>query len=261
MAVLEQFDRLRWPVAALIAVLALLALAAPAPAATIYVGSRADAIVDDNTCTLREAVIAADVDAPLLGCAGGNTNDVIVLGSGSYPLTIAPSATAFDAGTGSLDVIDPQGSSLTITTFAGHSVIDASAIADRAITAKSALDLNGIAVTGGDASASPETTPAGVGGAVAAFGNAPLVIRRSLLFGNSASLAGGAVYATGPLEIANSTFTGNSVAVPTGFTGGGGASTPTAERRSRERRSQPTRSAASTGRAKAAGFASRRQRR
>ena len=222
MAVLEQFDRLRWPVAAVIAVLALLALATPAPAATIYVGSKADAITDDNTCTLREAVIAADVDAAVLGCAGGTGDDVIVLGAGSYALTIAPSATPFDAAAGSLDVADPQGSTLSITSFAGHSVIDASGIADRAITAKSPLDLNSITVAGGDASGSHET-PAGVGGAVASFDSAPLAIRRSLLFNNSASLAGGAVYATGPLLIDNSTLTANSVAVPTGMVGGGGA--------------------------------------
>jgi Ca2+-binding RTX toxin-like protein len=224
MAVRMMLEQLRWPVAALVAMIATLSFAASAPAATIRVGSHLDNLTDDTTCTLREAVIAADVDAAVRGCPAGSGSDVIVLGPGTYPLTIPASATPFDAGTGSLDVVDPDDDVLTITSFPALSVIDASAIADRVITAQSPLDLSNVTITGGDSSGSAENLGgAGIGGAVATFdSSAPLLIRRSVLAGNSASYAGGAVHANGQLAISNSTFNDNSVAAPTGLGGGGG---------------------------------------
>ena len=199
MAVLEQPDRLRWPVAALVCLLALLALAAPASAETIRVTSRADQIANDGACTLREAVIAANVDAAVLGCTAGNGDDVIVLGGGTYPLTIAALGDAFDAATGSLDVVDPQGSALAIGSSSGRLDDRRSAIGDRAITARSQPRSSTPSRSrGGDSSASPET-PAGRRRRRRRFGARP-ADDPALAAGprQPRPLAGGAVYAERP---------------------------------------------------------------
>ncbi len=58
-------------------------------AATITVNSTDDTVVYDGTCTLREAVIAADTDtsAGAGECAAGSGNDVINIPNGIYTLT------------------------------------------------------------------------------------------------------------------------------------------------------------------------------
>lgn len=193
---------------------------APASAATIRVTGKFDKPADDSICMLREAVIAANADAPTLGCPAGNGNDVIVLPAGTYRLTQAPGA-ALDPLSGSLDVADQAGKELAITGFGGPVTIDASAIGgtgDRAITAISPLVINYLTVTGGNSAASPELP--GYGGAIAAFG-ASLAIRHSLVSGSRATLGGGGILSSGQLEVGQSTISGNSVDGASGAGGGG----------------------------------------
>jgi CSLREA domain-containing protein len=56
-------------------------------AATIVVNSFEDNEIDDNACTLREAIIAANTDAPYRGCPAGNGTDTLTLLAGTYTLT------------------------------------------------------------------------------------------------------------------------------------------------------------------------------
>src|ERR671920_1485404 len=62
--------------------------AASAAAATITVTSLADDVVSDGSCTLREALLAANSDTAVDACAAGAGADVIVLGTGTYTLAI-----------------------------------------------------------------------------------------------------------------------------------------------------------------------------
>src|SRR3954454_19295093 len=70
-----------------------LAFAQPSTAAssgaTIRVTTGADAIVADGRCSLREAVQSANLDLAIGGCVAGHGSDTIVLGPGTFPITMA----------------------------------------------------------------------------------------------------------------------------------------------------------------------------
>ncbi len=194
------------------------ALASSATAATINVTTRTDGVTADSACSLREAVAAANTDSAGLGCPAGSGSDTIALGSGNYPLTIAPTDVSFDNGSGSLDVNEDSGDLLTITSAQG-ATIDASAISDRALTVQTSLVLANLTIEGGDGSSSVDAP--GEGGAVASFGGAALVLSRVVLAGNTATLGGGAIASAGPLQVDTSTLSGNSVTAPAAGSGGG----------------------------------------
>lgn len=73
-----------------------LATLAAAPAAslatTITVNFAGDTVANDGRCSLREAVTAANLHAPLYApagnCAAGNGNDTILLPAGTFRLMI-----------------------------------------------------------------------------------------------------------------------------------------------------------------------------
>jgi CSLREA domain-containing protein len=200
--------------------LAALTLApATAGAATIRVDTTTDGLGNDGTCTLREAVLAANNDTAVLGCESGSGNDTVVLLSGTHELTTAPDGTEFDPLRGSLDVDDPEGSTLEITPFIGRSSIDGGGI-DRVITARSPLVLSRVTITGGNSALSAEAD--GLGGGVAAPTRAPRVLRTANIPRNTATLRGGGVHATGPLLVSGSTITANSVDSSLAGSGGGG---------------------------------------
>ncbi|MDJ0867493.1 MAG: choice-of-anchor Q domain-containing protein [Myxococcota bacterium] len=110
-----------------------------ATAATIVVDSLADentASPPNGTCTLREAVLAANGNVPVDGCAQGDgppTVDTIQVPAGTIFLSIAGAGE--DAGeTGDLDLagaLDPHGDVEIVGAGVGATVIDANAI-DRA---------------------------------------------------------------------------------------------------------------------------------
>jgi CSLREA domain-containing protein len=93
-------------------------------AATITVNTFADEYGTGSSCSLREAITAANTDAAFGGCPGGSGADVIVLGAGTYTLSIANAGgNNEDANvTGDLDI----NSSLTIQgAGAGSTIIQA----------------------------------------------------------------------------------------------------------------------------------------
>jgi CSLREA domain-containing protein len=70
---------------------------------TITVTTFDDEVNSDGDCSLREAVQAANTDSPVDACPAGQGADVILLGEGTYTLSIAGSGED-DNQTGDLDV-------------------------------------------------------------------------------------------------------------------------------------------------------------
>ncbi len=67
----------------------LLCVAAPLAAATIPVTTELDIDLDDGSCSLREAIVAANDDAAYHGCLAGSGPDRIVFDLAPLPATIA----------------------------------------------------------------------------------------------------------------------------------------------------------------------------
>src|SRR5205814_1368529 len=97
-----------------------------ADAATITVTDNTDGAASNGNCTLREAIIAANTDAPADACPAGSGPDVIVLAAATYSLTVA-GANEDASLTGDLDIT----SDVTIVGTGAATTIVRSAVADR----------------------------------------------------------------------------------------------------------------------------------
>jgi len=203
----------------------LLALLAPAGAfaATIPVTTLADVDVVDGACSLREAIVAANTDAPYADCPAGGGDDRIELASSgtvvlasSLPL-LAEGATV--AGSGSSKSAIDGGGSYRIFALPGP----ANGATDR-------LRLEGLRITGGRwdsggaASVGSDRSLEVIdcvldgnlaedfGGALSGLGAASVRIERSVVIDNRAlSRDGGGIAVTfaESLEILDSTVAGN----------------------------------------------------
>ncbi len=168
----------------------------------------ANTITMDGSCTLVDAITAANTDTATGSCGAGSGADTI-------DLQVDVSLTAVDNttyGATGLPVIT------TPITIAGNShTIGRSASVDFRIMAVGPggnLTLNSATVSGGVASG---TASAGRGGGVYAH-SATLAVLDSVLSGNSASDKGGGIYGVPAwVSIANSTLSGNSAG---GYGGG-----------------------------------------
>ncbi len=191
--------------------IAALFAAASASAATFTVTTTADKGdgTCDATCSLRDAVSAANLDA---------TKDTIVLAAGTYRLERFGLDETNENG--DLDVSRPlviQGSG------AGTTTITASGL-DRVIDVLGTnLSLSGVTVTGGIASG--EGGLKNNGGGIRATGGGTLeldgvVVRGNVAQGEASPAAGGGIYKQGgSLIVRNSAIVGN-IARSTGFGGG-----------------------------------------
>ena len=98
----------RFTTVVLLAVLLLVALTGTAHAAVINVTTTADAVTNDSFCSLREAVAAANANAPGNGCNGDSAGpDTINLGTGTYKIE-TPGAKENSNATGDFDVTSPR---------------------------------------------------------------------------------------------------------------------------------------------------------
>jgi CSLREA domain-containing protein len=203
--------------------------AMPALAASISVNTTLDQNINDASCSLREAIIAANNNATYNGCtySGSGPDDVITLTSG---LTYTLSIVGNNADQGDLDVGNPLGTSGNLTIQASgptNAIIDANDI-NRVIELDSptpiSLTLSHITVTNGN---SPD------GGGIYAMGNHTLNLMDSTVSSNVATGAdncGAGIYDVddGQINIVNSTIADNTC---TGdgsdgggvFKGGGGS--------------------------------------
>lgn len=147
-------------------------------------------VIDGTPGSLREAVQAANGDV---------ADDEIVLGEGTYLLDLQGINENLSA-TGDLDITQP----LTIRgAGAGQTIIDASALNDRAmhVHGDGRLTLIGVTVRGG--------STVEYGGGIRTGNAQRLTVTDSIFRGNRAVQGGGAIAAFGPINISGSTFREN----------------------------------------------------
>ena len=176
----------RLPIAALVGVAAVAAAPSGALGATIGVTTTADEFGPGSSCSLREAVSAANDDAAFGGCPAGGPEDTIKLPPGTYRLTRTGAELGPVVGFNDLDLLAPV---TVANTGPGQAIIDGSGT-DRVLTASSAapgIGLVGLTIRNGAAG--------GSGGGIADAGTV-LTIRNSTFEGNHAEGEGGAIYAT-----------------------------------------------------------------
>lgn len=181
--------------------------ATPAVAATIEVTQTGDAEGGPG-CTLRQAIRAANANAPVLFCfhPGTSAPDTIVLPAGTYALSQAGvDDTAED---GDLDIADD----LTIVgAGAADTIIDASGLAGQRVfhvLAGVTATISGATITGG-------TDNGFTGGGVLNEGT--LTLNAVDVRDNISSAGGGGISATGTLTVRDSTIANNKA----GTSGGG----------------------------------------
>ncbi len=187
-------------------------------AAVITVNSTLDAngSLIDGSCSLREAIIAANRDMAVDGCVAGNGDDTIIIPVGTYFLAIA-GVNEDGALSGDLDITG----NLTLSgAGSGKTIIDAGGI-DRVLhvdpaCAGIAVNISGITIQNGQApQASDGDYDKAGGGGIHSCG--ALLISDSAIGNNSASFfgTGGGILSNGLLIAKRLTVNNN-----TSFRGG-----------------------------------------
>ncbi|MGZ5308969.1 MAG: choice-of-anchor Q domain-containing protein [Solirubrobacterales bacterium] len=219
--------------------------AAGAHAETIPVDTPVDELNDGTDCSLREAVEAANTNAAVDQCPGGDPGlDTLSLPGGRYVLSLG--AAGEDGNQqGDLDVTESlaiKGAGVGACGSNGVSCVDADDL-DRALDVRDGADpvsvtLSGLTIEDGNAAAdgggavrSPEadagltlattrirSSVAADGGAIASSG--AVAIDDSLLAANTATAGGGAISQTGAsLVLTGSVVSGNGAGGPAGGAG------------------------------------------
>ncbi len=181
----------------------------------VTTGRAAQINVGIGTCSLVDAITAANADASTGGCPAGSGPDTLILPQAStQTLTAIDNATFGPTGLPvirSTIVIDGNGSTIAR---------DPSAPAFRilAVGLTGELTLRETTVTGGRIS---ESTPNRKGGGIANYGS--LALADSTIAGNSATRDGGGVHNAGSLTVTQSTISGNSAGDDGGLRNDGAA--------------------------------------
>ena len=187
-------------------------LAAPAHAATFTVTKTADTNdgACNSDCSLREAVVAANV-------AGGA--DTIEIPAGYYTITRPENDDTSAAG--DLDIT----SNVTLKTT-GPVTVDGAGL-DRVVEvlASGTAKLSGLRITGGLTTAAGGVNNYG-GGILNNFGGT-LTLTNSTVSGNETTLTGGGIASYGTLTLTNSTVSGNVANTGGGIANLGGTATLT----------------------------------
>jgi CSLREA domain-containing protein len=207
----------------------------PAPvvrAATITVSQFADddASNSNGSCSLREAVEAANTDAAVDGCPAGSGADTVVLPAGTYPLSLTTGLVV-------------TGDTLTIQSSGGAATIDASGLGDRVlqVQAGATVTLQGLTLTGGSLGnngagilnagtltldnvtlTGNSATGGGFGGGLANF-SGTATINAGTISANNAAQGGGLAVIGGTVSVNRSLITGNDATTLGGgaYVGGG----------------------------------------
>ncbi|MDD2921421.1 MAG: choice-of-anchor Q domain-containing protein, partial [Anaerolineales bacterium] len=185
--------------------------AAPVYAVGIAVDSNADTVANDGACTLREAILNANLDSQLgsTDCASGSGKDTITFAA-NYTITLVGSQ--LPAVT-SVIIINGNG--------AANTIIEANAVPSTAtyrvfeLNYAGDLTLDSLTVRNGQCIGACASAAGGGGGIY--NGGGALALTNSALSGNAAIYAGGIYTNGGSLTVTNSTFSGNA------DNGGGGA--------------------------------------
>ncbi len=173
-------------------------------AGAITVNTNTDITANDGTCSLREAIIAANTDtvsgAAVGECAAGNGTDVITFAA-NYTITLG-------------DQLPTVTGTITITgNGAANTIVQANAAANTATYrvfvvggTGGNLTLDSLTVRHGRCNGSCANS-AFLGGGI--LNNGTLTVTNSTLSGNSAG-AGGGIENSGTATLTNSTLSGNS---------------------------------------------------
>ena len=175
------------------------AWATSSASAVITVTTTNDELNTDGDCSLREAVQAANTDQAVDACAAGSGADSILLPAGIYTLTLAGAGEDNNA-TGDLDIID----AVTIRGVdPATTIIDANGL-DRALhllADNATLTLTKLTVRHGQL---PLDSGAGL------YASGPVVLSNTIFSGNaSASGSGGGAYFARSAVISGSLFLSN----------------------------------------------------
>lgn len=210
---------------------------------TITVDTFADAIDTSGDCSLREAIIAANTNTSVDGCAAGTGDDRILLAAGTYTLTISGQEEQA-AMTGDLDItavetLIIQGAGAVSTTIDGGAVDRIFEIipSESRVTISDLTIQNGRVNTGQGGGAILNrgiltltntiiqnnqvegSTSADIGGAICngcETGIGSLTIVSSTIRSNSAD-RGGAIFSNDQLTITNSSIISNSARAGAGL--------------------------------------------
>jgi len=186
-----------------------------ASGATLTVTTTADTIANDGACSLREAVTAANTDAPFNGCPAGSGFDEIVLAAAEYRFDRAGAGEDANS-TGDIDIrssLAIRGAGADQTRIRGDREDGVFDIRPAILAVPIEVTLSGLTIRNGDAD---------IGGAVFVDAGAALTIEDSSIV-NNVALQGAGIAVLGMLSISASTFHANSAisggAIWTGGTG------------------------------------------
>ena len=204
-------------------------------AATITVTTTTDDVAVNGNCTLREAIIAANLDHAEDACPAGNGADTIVLPAGTYVLSI-PGPGENAATTGDLDITEDlslQGAGKTSTLIYGNGL-------DRVFDINKSAQISDVTISGGDSGTesgggirvtgaltltnsrvTDNVSGAGGGGIDVYSTSSRLTAIETRIYSNTAAYDGGGIYNYGTTTLLNSLVSGNKAS------NGGGISSQT----------------------------------
>jgi CSLREA domain-containing protein len=196
---------------AIVAALALTLVASAARAATITVTTLSDPAGPSGTCSLRDAITAANTMTATNGCAAGSGNDTINF---SVTGTIALANTLPAIIDKTLTIIGPMSPGITLD---GDNKVQVMTVASA-----STLNLKRLTIANGQGGLSggifndgkltvTNTTFSGniAGYGAGIFNYGTLTLSHSTFSGNSAGAYGGGIYNNGDANLINSSFSGN----------------------------------------------------
>lgn len=169
---------------------------------TITVTTTNDELNGDGDCSLREAVVSANKDRAVSGCAAGSGADVVIVPAGTYLLTRLGSA-EFSAVSGDLNL---RSDVTIIGAGATDTIVDANGI-DQGFSVALGINVAIKHITIQHGVAEDEYTPGRSGGGI--FSQGHLILDQVVLYDNHALYGGGVASSDGTLTIRNSLFTEN----------------------------------------------------
>ena len=174
-------------------------------ATTITVTTTADDldIGFNGNCTLREAILAANIDTKIDTCPAGSGKDTIIVPASATPYTLTNTGADEDDGVkGDLDLYDADGVVIR-GAGAASTIIDAAGI-DRVfhVSGSGTTSISGVTVKGGNTA----TSAGGI------LNSGTLTLNNSTVSDNTTSFNGngGGIFNYGTLTLDNSTVSGNS---------------------------------------------------
>ena len=182
----------------LIAMIGSAVIVKPVHAALIYVNTTTDENTNNSSCSLREAIIAANTNSFYNGCTGGSGADVIMLPSGTYTLISVLPVITSDIEIRRDGATNPIVQANASPNIASYRVFE--------INPAGTLNINGLVVRHGRCMGACGTSGYSGGGI---YNGGTLYVNESTVTLNYVNADGGGIYNAGIAYISNSTISGN----------------------------------------------------